>query len=84
MSQDYAVVTRVLDPTTGQTVVTASGLAKFGTQAVGEFLTDPAAMAEIAKTGPPDWYRKNMQIVVATSIVGLSGGPAHVVAAYFW
>jgi len=84
MSQDYAVLTRALDPTTGQTVITASGLAKFGTAAVGEFLANPSAMAEIAKAGPPDWYRKNMQIVLATSVVGLSPGPAHIVATYFW
>lgn len=84
MTEDYAVLTRALDPTTGQTVITASGLAKFGTAAVGEFLANPSSMAEIAKAGPPDWYRKNMQIVLATSIVGLSAGPAHIVATYFW
>jgi hypothetical protein len=84
MKEDYAVLTRALDPTTGQTVITASGLAKFGTAAVGEFLANPSEMAEIAKAGRPDWYRKNMQMVLATSVVGLSPGPAHIIATYFW
>ena len=84
VSTDYAILSRVLDPTTGEIVVTASGLAKFGTAAVGEFLTNPAAFDEIANRGPKDWYRKNMQVVISASVVGLSSGPGHVVTAWFW
>jgi hypothetical protein len=84
VSTDYAILSRVLDPTTGEMVVTASGLAKFGTAAVGEFLTNPAAFDEIASHGPKDWYRKNMQVVIAASVVGLSSGPGHLVTACFW
>jgi hypothetical protein len=82
--QDYAIVCRVVDPTTGKIVVTASGLAKFGTEAAGEFLTNPAYIEEIARTAPRDWDRKNMEIVITTNLVGRGTGPPRIVATYFW
>lgn len=84
LTEDYAIVCRVLDPTTGKFVVTASGLYKFGTEAAGEFLTNAAYMEEISKSAPAGWDRKNMEIVISTSIVGRSAGPPHVVATHFW
>jgi hypothetical protein len=82
--QDYAIVSRVEDPTTGKIVVTASGLAKFGTEAAGEFLTNPIYIAEISKAAPSDWDRKNMEIVISTKVVGRSAGPPHIVTTHFW
>lgn len=84
LKQDYAIVSRVVDPTTGHVVVTASGLAKFGTEAAGEFLTSGLAMEEITKGAPKDWDRKNMQIVIGTDTVGRSAGPPRVLATHFW
>ena len=84
LKQDYAIVSRVVDPTTGRVVVTASGLAKFGTEAAGEFLTSRSALEEMAKGAPKDWDRKNMQIVIGTGTIGRSAGPPHVLATYFW
>jgi hypothetical protein len=84
LKQDFAIVSRVVDPTTGRVVVTASGLAKFGTEAAGEFLTSRSALDEMAKAAPKDWDRKNMQIVIGTDTIGRSAGPPHVLATYFW
>jgi hypothetical protein len=84
ISNDYAIVSRVVDPLTGRVVVTASGLAKFGTEAAGEFLTTRSYMEEISKSAPAGWERKNMQIVIGTNTVGRSSGPPRVVATYFW
>jgi len=84
LKQDYAIVSRVVDPTTGRVVVTAAGLAKFGTEAAGEFLTSRSSLEEMAKGAPKDWDRKNMQIVIGTDTVGRSAGPPHVLATYFW
>jgi hypothetical protein len=84
LKQDYAIVSRVVDSTTGRVVVTASGLAKFGTEAAGEFLTSRSALEEMAKSAPKDWDRRNMQIVIGTDTIGRSAGPPHVLATYFW
>lgn len=81
---DFAIVSRVMDPTTGRVVVTAAGLAKFGTEAAGEFLTSRTYMEEISNGAPKDWDRKNMQIVVGTDTVGRSAGPPRVLATHFW
>ena len=83
-TEDWAIVSRVIDPTTGRVVVTASGLAKFGTEAAGEFLICGSCMRELDATAPRGWDRKNMQIVIAANVVGRAAGPPRIVAMYFW
>ena len=84
VQEDYAIISRVVDPTTGRIVVTASGLAKFGTEAAGEFLTNPAYMNLISKQAPKGWDRRNMQFVIRANVIGRSSGPPQIVASYFW
>jgi hypothetical protein len=84
LTEDYAIVSRVLDPSTGKVVVTASGLFKFGTEAAGEFLTCEPCMKGLAVAGPKDWDRKNVQVVIGASVVGRTAGTPHILATYFW
>jgi hypothetical protein len=84
LSEDYALISRVVDPTTGQLVVTAAGIMAYGTRAAGEFLTDAAYMEQAVKFAPGDWTHKNIQIVLSTKIVGENNGPPRVEAAYVW
>lgn len=84
MKQDFAIVSRVIDPATGKMVVTASGLAQFGTEAAGEFLTSAEDMRQIEQTAPHGWSRMNMEIVLVTDVIGRRAGPPRVVAAHYW
>jgi hypothetical protein len=84
VQEDYAIISRVVDPTTGRFVVTASGLAKFGTEAAGEFLTSPAYMDQISRLAPKGWERRNMQFVIRANVIGRSSGPPQIVASQFW
>jgi hypothetical protein len=84
VQEDYAIISRVVDPITGRVVVTASGLAKFGTEAAGEFLTNPAYIGQISRQAPKGWHRRNMQIIIRANVVGRSSGPPQILAAYFW
>jgi hypothetical protein len=84
VQEDYAIISRVVDPTTGRVVVTASGLAKFGTEAAGEFLTNPAYMEQISQGAPRGWEHSNMQIVIRANVVGRSAGPPQVLLTHFW
>jgi hypothetical protein len=84
VKEDYALVSRVLDPITRRIVVTAAGISKFGTAAAGEFLSEPGYMEEAMGSAPKGWERKNVQIVLATSLVKESSGPPRVIATYFW
>lgn len=81
---DYAIVSRVVNPTTEQTVVTLAGITGFGTQAAGEFLTNEAYLAEALKQAPRDWQTKNMQVVLSTRVMSGTPGPPQVLAVHFW
>jgi hypothetical protein len=81
---DYAIVSRVFNPTTEQTVVIAAGITHYGTHAAGEFLTNQAYFSEAVRHAPRDWYRKNMQVVLSTKVISGANGPPKVLAVHFW
>ncbi len=83
-TQDYGLVTRLLDSKTGQLVVAAAGITGDGTQAAGEFISTPDYLRECLRTAPPGWQKKNLQVVLHTSAIDLVAGPPDVVAMYFW
>ena len=82
--EDYALVTRVADPHIGQTVISAGGIATYGTQAAGDFLTSPEQFREALRGAPRDWARKNIQVVLEVKVADGTPGPPHVLAAHFW
>jgi hypothetical protein len=84
VTEDYAIITRVLDPTTGRMVVVAAGLANFGTVAAAEFLADANLMEDVARKSRNEWKRKNVQIVIATGVINGESGPPRVLATHFW
>ncbi|WP_321471667.1 hypothetical protein [uncultured Paludibaculum sp.] len=81
---DYAMVTRVFDPSTEQFVVAAGGITHLGTMMTGDFLTSPTYLAEALRGAPSDWAKRNMQIVLSTHVVGGTPGPPNVLAIHFW
>jgi hypothetical protein len=82
--EDYAVVTRLLNSSTGKFVVIVAGLKSYSTQAAGEFVTSPEYLQAGLQSVSPDWEKKNMQIVLQTPVTdGLPGSP-QVVASYVW
>lgn len=83
-TQDYAIISRIFDPITGQTVVAISGLGLHGTAAAAEFVTSQTDMNQVAEGDSPNWQKKNLQIVISTKIAGESWGPPYILAKYFW
>jgi hypothetical protein len=83
-TQDYAIVTRVFDPTTERTVVSVAGIENYGTFAAGEFVTDPVYLGAAMLREPRDWRRKNLQIVLGTKVIERTPGPPKVLAVYSW
>jgi hypothetical protein len=83
-TEDYAIVARVFDQTTGQPVIIVAGLGANGTNAAAQFLLDPARAAELAAHAPRDWRRLNMEAVLHTQILDNHAGPPHLVSCYFW
>jgi hypothetical protein len=82
--KDYALVTRMVDPKTGQTVVVVAGVSVFGTSAAADFLTDGDELKKLAAVAPPGWEKKNMELVLSTEVIRGRWGRASVVAAQFW
>jgi hypothetical protein len=84
LPEDYALISRVLEPATGRLVVTAAGIMPHGTKAAGEFLSQPAYLAQAEKLVPGDWKHKNIQVVIASKVIGENAGPPRILAAYLW
>jgi hypothetical protein len=83
-SEDYAIVSRVLNSKTGTAVIAAAGVGYAGTQAAAEFLTNPQSISALVKSLPKGWERKNIQIVLHTSVINQLSGAPDVVATYCW
>lgn len=84
MSEDYAIVTRVFEPTTEKTVLSVAGIETYGTLAASEFVTEPTYLPAALAAAPPDWRRKNVQFVLGTKIIDGSPGPPRILATQFW
>jgi hypothetical protein len=84
ITQDYALISRVFDPTTGHLLVTSAGILQYGTEAAAQCLTDQICLGQAEKLQPGDWNHKNIQIVIGATIIGDNAGQPRVLAAYLW
>ncbi len=80
----YALVTRALNSDTGHPILMAAGISALGTQAAAEFLTREPYFETFARVAPPDWMRRNFQIVIRSRIHGFSAGRPAIVAWHVW
>lgn len=78
--QDFALISRIRDSETGHVVVVIGGLYTYGTQAAGEFLTDPALMQAISKETQLNGSSPDLQIVLGTTVTDGTPGPPKVLA----
>ena len=78
--RDYALISRIRNSETGHVVVVIGGLYTYGTEAAGEFLTDPQFVQAIAKAIGTDSVHQNLQIVLETTVTDETPGPPKVVA----
>jgi hypothetical protein len=78
--QDFALISRIHDSETGHVVVVIGGLYTYGTEAAGEFLTDPDLMQAIAAQVRPSRGSQNLQIVLGTTVTDGTPGPPRVLA----
>lgn len=82
--RDYAIIARFTDSTTGKVAVVLAGVARGGTIAAGEFLTDPNHLAELMRAAKAAGNKQNMEIVLSTQIIGGEPGTPKMEASYFW
>jgi len=82
--RDYAIVARFRDANTGQLAVIVAGIARGGTVAAGEFLTQPGDIDAIQSQAPKGWDGQNMEFVLSTEIIDGRSSPPRIEAIYFW
>lgn len=83
-TQDYAIVSRFVNPLTEKMTVVVAGMSKDGTMAAGEFVSEPQYLEELARRAPAGWQRMNLQVVIRTEVVNGSAGPPSIVDTCFW
>jgi hypothetical protein len=84
ITQDFALVSRILDSGSGQPVITAAGLTAYGTQAATEFLSDETLISQLAQKLGPGWEAKNFQVVLHSDVRGFTAGRPTMVAWHTW
>ncbi len=82
--EDYALVARLLDSKTGQFTVIAAGLTSSGTQAAGEFVSNRDFLEKGLRGAPGEWQKKNLELVLETTVTDSTPGPPQLIAAYAW
>jgi hypothetical protein len=80
---DYAIVARFTDATTGKPALIAAGIGRGGTNAAGEFLTNPDLMQAV-RNQMPSSKKKNVEVVLSTQIIDGEPGTPKIEAVYFW
>lgn len=81
---DYAVITRLLRWSSGQTVVDASGITQYGCRAAGELLANEQALGAAMRNAAAGWEDKNVQLVLRSRVVRMTAGPPEVIAVFVW
>jgi 2-methylaconitate cis-trans-isomerase PrpF len=84
IQDDYAVITRLLDPRTGQVLISVAGIGDLGTEAAAEFLTSPQEMEEFGQSAIPGWQKMNMQIVLHIKALNQALDKKDIVATQYW
>jgi len=82
--EDFGIVSRLLDSKSGQFTVTAAGIGPKGTQAAGEFISSESDLQDALRNAPQNWDKRNMEIVIQTTVTDSVAGPPRAVAAYYW
>ena len=83
-NEDYGIVTRFFDKSVGQTVLVASGVTTFGTEAAARYFVNSTLLSELLKNAPTDWDTKSFQAVIHVSIVGTTVLNPTIIATHFW
>jgi hypothetical protein len=82
--EDYAIVSRLIHAGSGQPLISAAGITQYGTRCAGEFLTSEKLLSAAVAALPSDWYRKNVQVLLQTTIYQGTPGTPRVVATHVW
>lgn len=87
VTTEYALVSRVMDPTTDNVAIVSAGLGPEANLGAAEFLSHPEQLQQVANQAPRDWRKRNMQAVLEIHVHhgrDKRTDKARLVASYFW
>ncbi len=82
--EDFALITRVFRSDSGQPMISVAGISQKGSMAGGYLLTDESLLQAVNRFAPPDWDKRNMQMVIKTKLDQGNTKPPEIVSAIFW
>jgi hypothetical protein len=83
-TEDYAIISRILDSKTDKCLIFLGGRTQSGTQAAGELVTSAELLSRALQGAPRDWPRRNLQLVIRTHVHGLTPSVPVILATYVW
>ncbi|WP_263418429.1 hypothetical protein [Terriglobus albidus] len=83
-ADDYALVARFRNQTTGNIVVVLAGLGRNGSEAAAEFVTNPDYLEWLKQRIGDGLSQKNIEVVLKTSVIDGKTGAPSVEAFYSW
>lgn len=84
VGEDYGLLARYNDPTTGRPLIVIAGLGGNGNFALAELISSAASLKDLLKDAPADWAEKNLEAVVKVQVIDDKTGPPQVVAIRYW
>jgi hypothetical protein len=83
-SEDYVLICRLKNASTGGFQVVVAGVKQFGTEAAGRLVSDPDQLALVLRDLPASWENKNLQVVLHVRVIGNTPAQPEVAASYVW
>jgi len=84
LSEDYVLICRLKNASTGGFVVVLAGLKQFGTEAAGRLVSDPDQLAMVTRDLKAGWENKNLQVVLRVRVIGNTPAQPEVADYYVW
>lgn len=84
VNRDYAVVSRVRNPTTEQVLLLVGGIYTYGNVGAAEFLSNQQYLKTLEASAPAGWESKNLEFVLSVDVIKGKSGVPRLLAEHFW
>lgn len=82
--EDYALISRVYDPTTHANLIEVAGITQYGTAAGSRLICHARLLTNALRNAPDKWYEDNLQLILHVRVIRGIPAQAHLVAQHFW
>ena len=83
-ADDYAIIARYLDPTTGGWILAVAGVGRNGTEAAAQFITSPHYLQQLRDRLGSDFQNHNLEAILKVSVIDGKTGAPSLLAVHTW